>query len=505
MTPESKIQECKIPNWVDKSSIPDWIQKLSTKEIEEKIQSERTNIDLCSKEQRILLNAELLNNAFNNLKAEAANYPPQIIQELNKLLSLEWNQVTKELFEKLVSNSNLRKILWQNNIPNKLPVLLTEARKQKLEIKETKKYKVNAGSLNIRDENKKDTWKNLTRWTLVTSNWETIKYEKYTLLKITYLDKDWNEKTWYVAQRYLTEEWSSKTEKPKKDKTITETKKTKWEKEVDTRDINKDTPIKWKEDYEKRMKPKVESLEKALWLPNWISTSIIEQESVYWTKIDSWESKSIWLMQLNSYPFRDMIKSPNNYKILFSQIPNDIINSIQPENARTIFQDIKDEFLKDKPDLWKLKGLIKQIHKYARNMKWSERFDVLNIIMWSIYLAYCKNSRVFKAKSKWWEPKFKKINWISEISNNSIINDLINHKWYKLNNEDKELIHKIIASLKKDLISKDNKDNDYGINKTKQEFLTAREYNGTSKKVWYAINVIVARRFNEEKAKQNLN
>jgi len=259
-------------------------------------------------------------------------------------------------------------------------------------------------------------------------------------------------------------------------------------------------PIKTKYDYEMKMKNKVETLEKALNLPAWLSTSIIEQESMYWAQVsNSWGS--IWLMQLTSQPFLDMTEDPKEYWWYLSKIPEDIINSIEPIQAKNIVIEIIREMKKQNPNLNKLKSLFKEVHRFARKIKWkSERFDMLNVVFWSIYLANCNESKVYYHNNKWeitWLKKIKE-DEVNKITTESLINDLEKHKWYKLNTNDKKLIWEILKELKAKLTSDNPKYEDI-----KREYLVAREYNGSSKKTWYAINVMVAREFNQIKNKAN--
>lgn len=253
--------------------------------------------------------------------------------------------------------------------------------------------------------------------------------------------------------------------------------------------------INSKELYETYLKDIATNLEDIFSLPNWIISSVAEQESMYWliTKSEWW---SKWIMQLNSAPFHDMIKSPGKYSELFSNIPDYIVDLITPIEARNVLWNIIAELKKEQLDTKNLSTLFKQLHKYAR---WDyPNSDLLNLVCWSIYLAFCYNSKIFNKDKSW------NINWlkrihlskISSLWEKSAWKDLINHKWYKLDESDKEAINTIVRSIKADLADKWNNSK-----QTKKEFLLAREYNGSKEKNEYAFNVLVAKRFNEAKYK----
>lgn len=296
----------------------------------------------------------------------------------------------------------------------------------------------------------------------------------------------WSRSSWDKFERILNELMKSNEKVDKKD--------TKDTKETNNDNIKKQSWTEKREsEYNKNLKWIWEQLEKSLWITPWLVTRIIEQESLFWTlKINGW--KSTWIMQLNSDPFKNMMQIDQSWKYeeYFSNLPSEVIDKISPEWAKNVIKNIIWEYSKENFDKKTLSSLFSQLHTFARWMKDSKDYDILNMVCWSITLAFSENYKIYKHNNKWEKTWLKKIN-LSEVNNfstESSVKNLINHKWYILSDWDKKNVATILKDIKTEL-------NKPWENQTKIDYLTAREYNWSSTKNSYAMNVLVSKKLNE--------
>jgi len=137
--------------------------------------------------------------------------------------------------------------------------------------------------------------------------------------------------------------------------------------------------------------------------------AIIHRESNFW-QVKRSETGSIWIMQLTTSPFKDMLSTDrwSSYVKLFKSIPDNLISQIEPNEAQDIFRSMKN--ISSYNDEWK-----KIFDTWAMALKKHRAQPKLNILIWTIFYKLLKNKAAYK-----WDLHLSFSNWKlpeSEVSN----------------------------------------------------------------------------------------